>query len=118
MRVANSNDELMITGNIREGQAYRCKMKDLFAEGDSSRDGMMTKDECMKLLSDERVRAWFRAVGLDPKDPEHMWDLLESGDLELDASEEIDQNRFLNTVARLRGNATRVDVVTLQRSVI
>jgi len=112
MRVAGSNDELMITGKIRERLRYRSKMQALFREADNSSDGHMSKEEFLNLLRDDRVKAWFSATGLDLRDPDHVWTLFEFDD----DSENIDVNKFITAVARLRGPAQRVDLLTLTDS--
>jgi hypothetical protein len=112
MRVAGSNDELMITGKIRERLRYRSKMQALFNEADHSSDGCMSKDEFMELLRDDRVKAWFSATGLDLRDPDHVWALFEFDD----DAEHVNVDKFISAVARLRGPAQRVDLLTLTDS--
>jgi len=113
MRVAGSNDELMITQSLRERRGYLWKMHKLFREADNSSDGSMSKDEFLRLLGDERVRAWFCASGLDLRDPDHVWSLFDPHD----DSDEIDADKFIGAVTRLRGPAQRVDLASVTQDV-
>jgi len=107
MKVAQRDDELMISAKANQQKFYAEKLKHLFDELDSSGDGALTKEEFQLLIQDERLKALFSVLGIDPNDIEELWELMDDGDGAITSQE------FVQGAVRLRGTAKGLDMLGL-----
>merc|ERR1712070_648351 len=104
-KVAGSDDELMIMQKERVTQKHRHKMQRFLMEADNTGDGRMDYQEFDKVMTDERVRTWLSAMGLEVRDVKGLFELLDDGDHTISSSE------LCNGVSRLKGEARSLDLI-------
>merc|ERR1712151_48339 len=76
-------------------------------EGDTDGGGEICRREFKALFADQRVRAWLAEMGLDVREAEGLFSLLDDGDGLISFDE------FISGVLRLRGGAKTLDLATL-----
>jgi hypothetical protein len=108
-KVAASDDELMIMQKNRQIEDHIRKMDEFIREADINSDGFVSLEEFLSILQDRRVRTWIAAMGLEIRDAEHVFDLMDDGDKKLSAQE------IVQGVAKLKGTATAVDMIVLNK---
>ncbi len=84
------------------------QIKMLFCEIHASMDGVVTYQELSEYLDDERVAAYFGALGLDTTDAWKLFKLLDTG-----SETGIDCEDFVEGCLRLRGPAKAMDIAKL-----
>jgi len=108
---ANADYENSIRQKLTEKTKFLRQIRILFLDIDVSMEGTITYHEFQKHLDDERVGAYFEALGLDPTD---AWDLFKLLDTDSDASNgAIDCEEFVEGCLRLRGPAKAIDIAKL-----
>merc|ERR1711862_761185 len=88
------------------------KMMALFAEADTTADGLVHKEEFLELMHDEQVDTWLQAMDLFVRDPELTFHYLSGEDGMLSMDE------LVKGVSRLKGPALSLDMVTHLAEVI
>merc|ERR1712139_199824 len=81
----------------------------VFKKADDDGNGELTKTEFLDALSRPDVRKAFRAVEIDLKTAEALFDILD-----IDGSENLDASEFVEGVMRSRGNAPNKDMLALR----
>eukprot|EP00929_Paragymnodinium_shiwhaense_P016561 TRINITY_DN1249_c0_g1_i1.p1 TRINITY_DN1249_c0_g1~~TRINITY_DN1249_c0_g1_i1.p1 ORF type:complete len:671 (+),score=118.12 TRINITY_DN1249_c0_g1_i1:63-2075(+) len=110
LRVASSNDEIMIMQKERAMRRHVTKMKQLFAEADESGDGELTFEEFKGIMEDARVTTWLAAQDLEVRDVELVFQLVDNGTGVITAEE------LVVGFAQLKGPARSIDMLTLLRA--
>jgi len=110
-KVASRDEEVMIKEKEAAGRALMGNVKKLFAVLDESGDGLLSKEEFSRVLTDSHVQSWFAALELDVADAPQIFELLDDGD------GAITQEEFLNGVKAFQGNAKGTDMMVLSREV-
>jgi len=106
-RVAQNDDQVAMLKKERMQQEYGEKLRDLFFELDDSGDGLITWQEFSQLLEDDVMKKYVSTLYLDVSDLAELFKLLDDGDGAISADE------FCLGVARVKGPARSVDVVSV-----
>jgi len=104
-KTASTDDELMALQAKRTQAHHAAKMKRFLREADIDGDGLLEADEFKSYLHAEA--AWLAAQGLDEHDDDLLFNLLDDGDGKLEPIE------VTKGIARLKGPARSIDVVSL-----
>ncbi|CAE8663647.1 unnamed protein product [Polarella glacialis] len=107
MSVAQQDTELMIEEKDKAKNAYARKLHILFRELDASGDGLVSWDEFAVLLTDDRLRSFLSAMGIDASDLQGLFEILGDG------SGNISSDDFLVGAKRINGTAKAVDMAQL-----
>mmetsp|Transcript_42899 Transcript_42899/g.121373 ORF Transcript_42899/g.121373 Transcript_42899/m.121373 type:complete len:521 (+) Transcript_42899:2-1564(+) len=108
-KVTSSDDDLMIVQKKRASQKHVLKMQHLLREADDSKDGYIQREELRQVLLRPSVRNWLTAMEIEVGDPDLLFDFLDNGDEQLSCEE------LVSGIARLKGPARSIDVVSLMR---
>jgi Ca2+-binding EF-hand superfamily protein len=109
-KVAGSDHELMIKQKNRQIQEHTRNMEQFIMEADIDGDGFVSLEEFLDIVQDPRVKMWIAAMGVEIRDAEHVFDLLDNeGDKKLSAQEVV------QGIAKLKGGATAVDIMMLNK---
>jgi len=104
-KVCSEDDVLMIMQKKRAVKTNTRKMSKLFASLNDDGGTTLTWDEFQDVLTNDWVRMWLNAMGLDTSNAARLWYLLDaSGDGELTAEE------LVKGVSKLKGSATSCDM--------
>eukprot|EP00929_Paragymnodinium_shiwhaense_P001440 TRINITY_DN10167_c0_g1_i1.p1 TRINITY_DN10167_c0_g1~~TRINITY_DN10167_c0_g1_i1.p1 ORF type:complete len:715 (+),score=159.14 TRINITY_DN10167_c0_g1_i1:145-2289(+) len=111
LRVAQSDDGIMLMMKERQIKSHADKMHKLLAEGDESQDGFLSYDEFSQLLEDTRVQKWLAAQEIEVKDAGLAFKIVDvSGDGRVSAEE------LVRGFARLKGTAKSMDMVAVMHA--
>lgn len=105
---ASMDHENAVRLKLQEKLNFTRKIRTLFMDIDASRDGMLTYHELEAHLDDENVSAYFDSLGIDPSD---SWDLFKL--LDVDSSQSIDVEEFIEGCMRLRGPAKALQLAKI-----
>jgi len=105
---AESDKDQMIQHELEQETGKVQQLQDVFEEIDADASGYIDLEEFEILVADERVKAYFRTMGLDISTAYHLFRLLD-----LDNSQTVSRSEFLMGCLRLQGSAKNVDVATL-----
>jgi len=111
-RCAASDDELALTKRQRQKEAYGAKLKEVFNELDTQRDGYLSWDEIKRLLDDNLLKDWLQTLEIDTQDLSHLFTILDDGDGRLDL------NEFTSSLSRVRGPAKSMDLLKVMNMVV
>jgi len=106
-RAAQDRDS-MIQHEMEQHQSSVKELEKVFAEIDVDGSGILELAEFELLLKDQRVKAWFRTMGLQIETAMHMFRLLD-----MDNSNTVSASEFVMGCMRLQGGAKNIDVATL-----
>merc|ERR1712232_1098111 len=88
------------------------KIKELFLTNSNSSDDIdkstITLDDFNRLIADNEIVAYFKALDIDATEAKGLFELLDA-----DGSGDVALEEFVTGCLRLKGEATAVDVVTL-----
>eukprot|EP00746_Dinoflagellata_sp_MGD_P130881 gnl/MRDRNA2_/MRDRNA2_64724_c0_seq1.p1 gnl/MRDRNA2_/MRDRNA2_64724_c0~~gnl/MRDRNA2_/MRDRNA2_64724_c0_seq1.p1 ORF type:complete len:398 (-),score=59.89 gnl/MRDRNA2_/MRDRNA2_64724_c0_seq1:8-1144(-) len=107
LQVANNDSELAIADKLSQKSKYKEEVKNLFAEVDTSGDGQVSIREFEEIMQNPRMKTWLSVIGLEVNEVDGLFHLLDNGDGCITFEE------FLGGVARVKGGARSVDVMTL-----
>eukprot|EP00929_Paragymnodinium_shiwhaense_P088945 TRINITY_DN4923_c0_g2_i2.p1 TRINITY_DN4923_c0_g2~~TRINITY_DN4923_c0_g2_i2.p1 ORF type:complete len:586 (-),score=129.42 TRINITY_DN4923_c0_g2_i2:124-1881(-) len=116
IKLAASNDDLMIMEKNRWEALHEEKVHALFREADESGDGLIDYSEFMMIMSDERVATWLDAMEVEISDPKLVWELLcgFSG-MHGGSSDRLNVHYFVKGFGRLKGSAKSLDTLKMLR---
>merc|ERR1712150_311692 len=106
LKVASSDDAMIVKERIKSSHAYEAKMKDLFATLDLSGDGIVSIKEFRGMLTVPEVMTYFALLEIDISDIQDLFEVLDNGDGYISYSE------FMRGMSRIKGVARSLDVVT------
>jgi len=106
-KCAQMDDDLMIKNRERTKRRFRQKMTGLFAAADTSGDGLLSKEEFVEIVRDDKVAMWLQAMDLWVRNPNHLFEYL-AGD-----KHELKMQELVKGVAKLKGPALALDAVSL-----
>lgn len=107
-RCASNDDALAMHKKQRQKEVYCRKLHAIFSELDSSRDGVLTREEFLPLMSDDVLKTWLATLEIDTQDLDYLFDVLDLGD------RKIDIQAFTNGMSRIKGPAKSIDMLKLQ----
>uniref|UniRef100_A0A7S4T520 EF-hand domain-containing protein n=1 Tax=Alexandrium monilatum TaxID=311494 RepID=A0A7S4T520_9DINO len=105
---AQNDKEAKIQDELEEETSKIQKLEEAFAEFDAEGTGFIELSAFETILSDPRVKAYFRSMGLHVSQAYHLFRLLD-----LDCSGTVNTSEFVMGCMRLQGGAKNVDVATL-----
>eukprot|EP00747_Dinoflagellata_sp_TGD_P171534 gnl/TRDRNA2_/TRDRNA2_205877_c0_seq1.p1 gnl/TRDRNA2_/TRDRNA2_205877_c0~~gnl/TRDRNA2_/TRDRNA2_205877_c0_seq1.p1 ORF type:complete len:409 (-),score=48.11 gnl/TRDRNA2_/TRDRNA2_205877_c0_seq1:125-1234(-) len=111
IETAREDETLALKEQSRKVAKVEQKLRKLFHHLDKSRDGLLTHDEFITLLSDPAVLPWLRLLEVDLDDLDKLFTALDGGDGAIEA------NEFIEGLQMMKGPAHRMDVVSLHRLV-
>eukprot|EP00929_Paragymnodinium_shiwhaense_P067717 TRINITY_DN3404_c0_g1_i1.p1 TRINITY_DN3404_c0_g1~~TRINITY_DN3404_c0_g1_i1.p1 ORF type:complete len:621 (+),score=122.72 TRINITY_DN3404_c0_g1_i1:99-1961(+) len=114
IKVAASDDELMIMQKQRQVRKHTEKMEALLSEADDSGDGQLDFEEFLSVMKDDRVKLWLSAMEIDISDPKLAFDLVCSlSGIANAPGRVISRHALVKGFARLKGGAKSFDVNAL-----
>ncbi|CAJ1393077.1 unnamed protein product [Effrenium voratum] len=108
MKVAQSDDVIMMRDVARREKIHAQKMKTFFQLTDQSGDSNITRAEWVEVMARPATLHWFAAQGLSMQDPEAVFDLLDS-----DGSDSLTLEELVAGVSKLQGPARGLDLALL-----
>jgi hypothetical protein len=109
-KVAASDDELMIMQKNRQIEEHQRNMEQFMMEADVDGDGFVSLEEFLDILQDTRVKTWIAAMGVDIRDAEQVFNLLDH-----EGDQQLSHQEIVQGVAKLKGGATAVDIMVLNK---
>jgi len=107
-KVASSDDTIMKLRKNREKRLHEIKMRSFFDNADHDDNAMISWKEFKGALRKKDTKSWLAAQELDASEPELIWYLIAGS-----KTTEICKEAFVKNMGRLRGSASRMDVVYL-----
>lgn len=107
LSVASADTEYLVQQRQNEKFAYAEKMREMFAETDTSGDGFVSYEEFQEVLTHPRINTYFSVLEIDVHEVESLFSLLDNGD------GKISYEEFLGGVTRLKGWARSQDVIMI-----
>eukprot|EP00929_Paragymnodinium_shiwhaense_P099678 TRINITY_DN6144_c2_g1_i1.p1 TRINITY_DN6144_c2_g1~~TRINITY_DN6144_c2_g1_i1.p1 ORF type:complete len:693 (-),score=167.77 TRINITY_DN6144_c2_g1_i1:135-2213(-) len=118
IKIASTNDDLMVMEKNRWEDMHEQKVKALFEQADESQDGLVDYSEFMMIMSDEKVTHWMEAMGIEVEEPRLVWDLLCSwSKIHGGHTDKLNVQWFVKGIGRLKGQAKSLDVLKLLREI-
>jgi len=97
------------TSNQNKKQQYACaKIYQLFVGMDQNGDGVLTREEFSKAFQDDQVSRYLRQLGIDLRQAEELFSILD-----FDDSGALDAEEFVGGVLKVIGNGKARDVLAL-----
>eukprot|EP00929_Paragymnodinium_shiwhaense_P088943 TRINITY_DN4923_c0_g1_i3.p1 TRINITY_DN4923_c0_g1~~TRINITY_DN4923_c0_g1_i3.p1 ORF type:complete len:631 (-),score=92.59 TRINITY_DN4923_c0_g1_i3:234-2126(-) len=116
IKLAATDDELMIMEKKRWEAMHEEKVHALFQEADESGDGLIDYAEFMTIMNDDRVTTWLEAMEVQVTDPKMVWDLMCSfSGLHVCDTNRLSAHWFVKGMARLKGGAKSLDLLAMLR---
>jgi len=107
MKVAQQDEELLISQKKRQNEVNKKNLLKLFKEIDTSGDGQLSYDELEAVLTNPNMKLWMAALEIDTNDLQRLFHLLDDGDGNISIDE------FVGGIGRLKGPAKAIDVASL-----
>eukprot|EP00929_Paragymnodinium_shiwhaense_P119877 TRINITY_DN9178_c0_g2_i2.p1 TRINITY_DN9178_c0_g2~~TRINITY_DN9178_c0_g2_i2.p1 ORF type:complete len:621 (+),score=101.61 TRINITY_DN9178_c0_g2_i2:86-1948(+) len=114
IKLAATNDDLVIMEKNRWEAMQETKVRALFNEADESGDGYVDYDEFMMIMSDDKVVSWLEAIDVEVEDPRMVWELLCSWS-KCPGGSKLNAQAFVKGVGRLKGWAKSLDLLRMLR---
>merc|ERR1719215_2202174 len=108
MEQAQSDQEHVIHLRVQERRHFVRRLKELFDELDTSKDGIISLSEFEDHLSDHRMQALLQTVEIDTSDAWTLFKLLDT-----DGGGSVDVEEFVEGVQKLRGQAKSIQMAQL-----
>eukprot|EP00928_Gymnodinium_smaydae_P070628 TRINITY_DN54429_c0_g1_i1.p1 TRINITY_DN54429_c0_g1~~TRINITY_DN54429_c0_g1_i1.p1 ORF type:complete len:657 (+),score=115.70 TRINITY_DN54429_c0_g1_i1:149-2119(+) len=108
MEQAQSDQEHVIHLRVQEQQQFVRRLRELFEELDTSKDGIISLAEFEDHLQDKRMQALLQTVEIDTSDAWTLFKLLDT-----DGGGSVDLEEFVDGVQKLRGSAKSIQMAQL-----
>jgi len=108
MQTSQEDREIVIQEEVYSKENYMDSMQKVFEEMDTDGSGAINLTEFQDAIEDERMVAYFNALGLDITDAQTLFVLLDR-----DQTGSIDIEEFLLGCLRLKGEARSLDMAKL-----
>lgn len=103
-KVAGQDEDTMIKEKERSTQQFMQHLEHLFEALDESGDGLISKEEFDRAVSEPRVKHWCAALELEMSNVERVFAVLDDGD------GMIDRDEFITGIKGLKGSAKSIDM--------
>jgi len=110
LKVASSDDHLMIRQRERAVATHRKKMSRLFNAMDTNGSGYLNADEFQEMMSEPMVQSWLASMELDVRDADMLFMLADE-----DNDQQLSLDDLVHSTSRLKGPAKSVDLISLSR---
>ncbi|CAE7213334.1 unnamed protein product, partial [Symbiodinium microadriaticum] len=101
-------EDEVVQGYIDDLRNTTREIKSFFQTADTDRSGTLTYEEFKKQLDDPLVKAYFSGLDIDPSEASIIFAILDA-----DKSDELKIDEFVNGTMKLKGAATKLDVMTM-----
>eukprot|EP00927_Polykrikos_kofoidii_P005725 TRINITY_DN12276_c0_g2_i1.p1 TRINITY_DN12276_c0_g2~~TRINITY_DN12276_c0_g2_i1.p1 ORF type:complete len:799 (-),score=120.18 TRINITY_DN12276_c0_g2_i1:27-2423(-) len=108
---AQADRELVVMQELGATERSRGELRELFKMIDRDGSESVTIDELELFFLDERIRAYFSALGVRVDDMKLLLSILD-----IDNSGKVDCDEFVEGCSRMKGLALRVDMASILRS--
>jgi len=108
LKVAQSDDVIMMRDVARREKIHASKMKDFFRYADHSKDYVITREEWQRVMESTHAQHWFEAQGLNMEDANAVFRLLDK-----DGSQSITMDELIKGVNQLKGPARSLDLLMM-----
>jgi hypothetical protein len=105
---ASQDHDHMIEQQLKTKELYKERLSRLFAEIDTSKDGLLTLHEFEEHLDQEKMRAFLESLEINTHD---VWTFFKL--LDVDGGGVVDLEEFVSGCFRLRGNAKSIHVAQI-----
>lgn len=112
MQFSKADHQLMVHQEVSNRRDFLSSLGELFQAIDIDDNGFITRDEFDECLKQEKFMAFFRAIKLDYRDAQLLFDLLDS-----DQSGKVTVDEFIDGCAKLQGEATALETKVLHLEV-
>ncbi|CAK0885686.1 unnamed protein product [Prorocentrum cordatum] len=106
IKVAHTDDDIMLRAKLRASKQHQRRMEDLFAITDADHSGRIQRSELRRIMADKSIAMWLASMDLDPTDSDTLFDLLKGPPKD----EAIDINELITGISRLQGAARAIDM--------
>mmetsp|Transcript_102726 Transcript_102726/g.199112 ORF Transcript_102726/g.199112 Transcript_102726/m.199112 type:complete len:436 (-) Transcript_102726:78-1385(-) len=103
--IAKKDREFLVHQELESSEAYNKKIRAFFAEADKDQSGMLSWEEFEDHLKNPKVSAYFASLELDVTHAHRLFKLLD-----VNRSNEVGLDEFLDGCVRLKGEAKSIDV--------
>mmetsp|Transcript_61841 Transcript_61841/g.116969 ORF Transcript_61841/g.116969 Transcript_61841/m.116969 type:complete len:588 (+) Transcript_61841:62-1825(+) len=104
---AESDDDKMTMIKLKQKRAFAHEIRQVFVEGDTSGDGLISPEEFKDMLRDPRIGKSFTRLGLEVAEVATLFQLLAADDGSADYEE------FLEGALKLTNSVKTIDVIQL-----
>mmetsp|Transcript_30887 Transcript_30887/g.57927 ORF Transcript_30887/g.57927 Transcript_30887/m.57927 type:complete len:385 (+) Transcript_30887:3-1157(+) len=105
LNLASQQRDFQIEKEIEAKEQYVEQIRALFKTIDDDESGEVSREEIREMLDDPTLSAYFRVLGFETTDADSFFKLLD-----VDDSETVSMQEFLDGCARLKGPARNMDV--------
>eukprot|EP00440_Ansanella_granifera_P043813 gb/GFBE01047480.1/.p1 GENE.gb/GFBE01047480.1/~~gb/GFBE01047480.1/.p1 ORF type:complete len:1048 (+),score=274.91 gb/GFBE01047480.1/:1-3144(+) len=111
MKVAQTDNTIMLNQRERASKLHTKKMKVLFAVADSDGSGRLDAEEFEQVCADPQVQVWLSAMGIDVSDAKAVHQTI----CETTGGDDISAEELITGMAYLKGAARNMDMCLLRR---
>lgn len=112
MQFSKADHQLMVHQEVSNRRDFLSSLGELFQAIDIDDNGYITRDEFDQCLQQEKFMAFFRAIKLDYRDAQLLFDLLDQ-----DQSGKVTVDEFIDGCAKLQGEASALETKVLHLEV-
>jgi hypothetical protein len=106
MRLVSQRDsELVIEDEMNRAHMFKVDVTKIFEHADKDRSGTLCWEEFEEHLQDDRVKTYFKCIQLDISEARALFTLLD-----VDETNEVVIDKFIDGCMRMRGDAKSIDV--------
>lgn len=106
--VCSRTEDEVVQGYIDEMKNTTSEIKRFFNDADLDRSGTLSFKEFQTHLRDPLVKAYFSGLDIDPSEASIIFTILDA-----DKSNELLIDEFVNGIMKLKGSATKLDVMAM-----
>jgi len=103
---ASADTEMMVRDRAKATSNIEKNLIALFQAADTNGNGMVTEEEFVNILDNERVKLWLGMLGVESHDPLSLFHTLGGGDLK-----EVHCDSFVYGIKRIKGEARSQDLI-------
>merc|ERR1719313_2248891 len=107
MKVAASDDAIMITTKQRAQAKYANNLRTIFVELDRDGSGQLSAEEFQRALENPKMKSWLHALELEVNESRNLFRMLDDGD------GEVSYDEFMYGAKRMKGHAQSIDLITM-----